>query len=405
MKLVIIIPSFPKLSENFIVNKFRGLLNQGWDLHVICTESDPAEWASFPELENWKDIRQRVHKVWPRRPRWLAALLTPVALLRCGLFNPGGCWRYLSLGWRRFGPDVLRRLYLDAELIVLQPHLIHFEFGALAVDRMYLKALLGCKVTISFRGYDLNFVGLETPNYYREIWEQADALHFLGQDLWHRAKHRGCLPNKSHMLIPPAVDPLYLNPSIQHHYKIVGTPQRPLRIVSVGRLEWIKGYEFALQAVKALVDQGLPCEYRIVGGGSHLEAIAFARHQLGLKDVVELLDYRSPEEVKASLIWADVFLHAAVSEGFCNAVMEAQAMQLPVVCTDAGGLPENVIDDETGFVVPRRNPQALAEKLNLLAHAPSLRERMGQAGRERVQTHFRLEDQIAAFERFYQDFC
>ena len=77
-------------------------------------------------------------------------------------------------------------------------------------------------------------------------------------------------------------------------------------------------------------------------------------------------------------------------------------MLLPVVCSDAGGLAENVVNGETGFVVPRRSPQAIAEKLILLASNPAVRQRMGLAGRQRVITCFQLIDQISAFDRFYR---
>lgn len=53
--------------------------------------------------------------------------------------------------------------------------------------------------------------------------------------------------------------------------------------------------------------------------------------------------------------WADVLLHSVISEGFCNVVVEAQAHGVPVVCTDAGGLPDNVEREITGVVVPRRD--------------------------------------------------
>jgi glycosyltransferase involved in cell wall biosynthesis len=96
-----------------------------------------------------------------------------------------------------------------------------------------------------------------------------------------------------------------------------------------------------------------------------------------------------------------VLLHAAVSEGFCNAVVEAQAMALPVICTDADGLLENIVDGTTGFLAPRRDVHALADKLLLLAHDPALRQQLGQAGAERVRANFRLEDQMAAFEQLY----
>ncbi len=108
-------------------------------------------------------------------------------------------------------------------------------------------------------------------------------------------------------------------------------------------------------AVRKLVDRGVQCEYRIVGEGDFLGAVAFARHQLGLGDRVTFVGSGSRDLVRAEMQKADVLLHAAVSEGFCNAVLEAQAMKLPVVCTDADGLPENVENGVTGIVVARRD--------------------------------------------------
>jgi colanic acid/amylovoran biosynthesis glycosyltransferase len=139
-----------------------------------------------------------------------------------------------------------------------------------------------------------------------------------------------------------------------------------------------------------------------VGDGAYAEAIALARHELGLERAVHLLKELAPSEIPAQMRWADVLLHAAVSEGFCNAVTEAQAMELPVVCSDADGLSENVADGQTGFVVPRRDARALADKLALLAGDPGLRRRLGEAGRQRVLTRFQRSDQIAALDRFYR---
>jgi colanic acid/amylovoran biosynthesis glycosyltransferase len=133
-----------------------------------------------------------------------------------------------------------------------------------------------------------------------------------------------------------------------------------------------------------------------------LGPLAFARRQLGVEKSVHFLGGLPPAKVREEMLAADVFLHASVSEGFGNAVIEAQAMGLPVLCSDAGGLPENVVDGETGFVVPRRDSQALAKKLAVLARDPALRHRMGQAGRARAMERFRLDDQIEAFDRLYR---
>ena len=401
MRVVLLVTAFPKLSETFIVNKFVGLADRNWDVHVVCAQHDHSEWSSFSELQRRPHLSQRVHRAWLQRPRWLAMIMLPVALLRCISVNPLGCLRYLFKGWPRFGFDVFRRLYFDAELVVLKPALVHLEFGTLGADRMHLGDLLNCEVVVSFRGYDLNHVGLEDPNSYEEVWKKASALHFLGQDLWQRAQRRGCGPGKNYMLIPPAISTELFDPANRRHHEVAGTTRRPLRILSVGRLDWKKGYDYGLQAVKRLVERGIQCEYRIVGEGDYMEAVAFARYQFGLEGVVQLLGRRSADELLAELTWADVLLHSSVSEGFCNAVLEAQSMMLPVVCSDAGGLPENVSDAVTGFVVPRRQPEALAEKMAMLAKDPELRQRMGLAGRQRVQRDFSLPDQLDSFESLY----
>jgi colanic acid/amylovoran biosynthesis glycosyltransferase len=402
MRIVLVVAAFPRLSETFIVSKFLGLLDRGLDLHVVCQGSDPQEYARFPQLQSRPGRLRRVRVSWPARPRWLAACLIPAALIRCLIRNPAGTSRYLRRGWRQFRVDTLRQLYLESELIAGRPGLIHFEFGPLAVGRTLLKEALGCRMVVSFRGYDLNYVGLDREEYYRDVWESADALHLLGEDLWRRAQGRGCPSDKPHALISPAIDTDFFRPGDRERAEVVGTPERPLRLLSVGRLEWKKGYEYALQAVRLLINRQIHCDYRIIGEGSYVEWVTLARHQLGLEEVVQLQGAQSRDEVREQHRWADVFLHAAVSEGFCNAVLEAQAMRLPVVCTDADGLAENVLDGVTGWVVPRRNPQAIADKLCALALDPALRDRMGCAGRERVVARFGLADQIAAFEALYR---
>src|SRR5262249_41131951 len=163
-----------------------------------------------------------------------------------------------------------------------------------------------------------------------------------------------------------------------------------------------KGYDYGLEAIALLRDVDVYCEYRIIGDGEYLEALAFAAHQLGLTGV-EFMGATSRVVVREQMRRADVLLHSAVSEGFCNAVTEAASMCLPVVCSDADGLPENVLDGITGFIVPRRDPRSLSERIVELAESPELRQRMGCAARQRVLTRFRLEDQITAFSDLYED--
>jgi len=401
-RLVMILSSFPQVSETFIVSKFLGLLDRSWDVHIVTNRINNKAWSLFPELAKGSAARGRVHQTWPIQPRWLVPFLMIPALVYCLFSAPSTTLRYLRFGWTRFGVGVFKHFYLDVPLIRLSPDILHFEFGTLAVNKSYLKKLFRCKFTVSFRGYDLNFVGLSDHQYFGDLWNEVDGCHLLSEHLWERAVERGCPPHVFHRLIPPAVNLAEFSSQKKESFHDIGTTERPLRVISVGRLEWKKGYEHALQAIRLLSEKGVEITYHIIGDGNYKTPLYFARHQMNLTGIVEFLGLLPHTEVLEKLAWADVLLHTSLSEGFCNVVLEAQAMSLPVVCSDAGGLPENVVDGVTGFVVPRRDPIAMAEKLATLARDGQLRHRMGLAGRKRVETHFRIEDQLDAFEDFYE---
>lgn len=170
-----------------------------------------------------------------------------------------------------------------------------------------------------------------------------------------------------------------------------------IRVVGVGTLIWGKDYEHALLAIRKGVDAGADLRLDLVGDGPDRQHLQFAIDDLGLGDRVRLLGKRPTAEVAALLRAADVFLHTSCSEGISNAVLEAMATGLPVVTTDVGGMAEAVRDGIDGFLVPVRDADATAAALVRLARDPELRDRMGSAGRGRVTSDFRLDDQITAF--------
>lgn len=356
-RVLLVTRNFPFVSQTFVADQFLHLLARGWDIHVTAKHSEDRWWANYPLMAGEPSIRAQVH-------------LSD---------DPGA---------------VIREL---------EPALVHFEFGALAVGEMDEAIATGAASVVSFRGYDINFTQLQEPGYYDEIWEHADLLHCCSEALWERCQERGCPPDKPHRIIPGGVDLDFFDPGKRPTPEIAGVRERPLRILSVGRLVWTKGHDLAIQALRMLIDQGIEATLTIVGGGAMADELRFAAWDLGVFDRVHLTGSLPRRRVRAAMKKADVFLAASYSEGFGISVLEAQAMQLPVVCTDADGLKENVVDGETGFVVPRREAAPLADRLALLARVPKLRAAMAHAGRERVTQHFRIDQDIDAFEWLYYD--
>jgi len=387
MRVALVVHRFPERSEGFLVDHALGLLGQGVDVHVVADTVDRAAVA-----EQAPDLVGRVHPSpagHPRRPAVALAVLTGV------LRAPVATARYLFAS-RGLGSGRSARLARDLPLLGLAPDVVHTEFLTLARSRTHLPAVLGCRLTSSVRGYDVAYAFLDQPGAYAAVWPALTRLHVLGPDLWRRAQERGCPADLPHQVITPAVDATAVPTADPGG-------DGPLRLISVGRLHWKKGHHHVLEALARLRADGVDASLRIVGDGPDLEAVAFARHQLGLDDAVTFVRGLDRVGVGAELAQAQVFVHGAVSEGFGNAVLEAQAAGLPVVTTDAEGLADNIEPGVTGILVPRRDPVAMAEALADLAGDPRRRVALGQAGRERARRRFGPEDQHAAFVAFFAE--
>ncbi len=160
-----------------------------------------------------------------------------------------------------------------------------------------------------------------------------------------------------------------------------GLRPEQVAVCTVANLRRAKGYPDLLAAAKTVIDEGHDVVFLAVGQGP-LEAEIKAQHaELGLDDRFRLLGYRG--DAIQILAASDIFALASLFEGYPIAVMEAMAAGLPIVATDAGGVPDAVHDGVDGFVVPRGDPQALAAALSKVISDPELRASMSQhaAGR------------------------
>lgn len=156
------------------------------------------------------------------------------------------------------------------------------------------------------------------------------------------------------------------------------------QVLMVARLERPKDPLLAIDALAQLREH--PWHFTLVGDGPLREPVEARVSEQGLLDRVTLAGTAS--DVPERLASSHVFLLASRREGLPLSVLEAMRAGLPVVSTDAGGVREAVADGETGFVVPRDDVASLADSLRALIVDPSLRARMGAAGRARYESDF-----------------
>ena len=162
-----------------------------------------------------------------------------------------------------------------------------------------------------------------------------------------------------------------------------------------------KGYEMILQALPKILAACPNVHYLIVGDGdaAYEKTLRALVRTLGLERTVHFAGFQ--EDVYPWLAAMDIYVHPALMEGFGIAVLEAMAMEKPVVASRVGGIPEVVQDGVTGFLVPPEDPEALALALLRLLQEPYTRQCMGRAGRERVEAHFTLERTMMTLQSLY----
>jgi glycosyltransferase involved in cell wall biosynthesis len=156
--------------------------------------------------------------------------------------------------------------------------------------------------------------------------------------------------------------------------------ERP-RVVMVGRFADGKGHGVLLDAVESMeADVGSVC---IVGDGPLYSDFEQAIANRGLSERVFLTGYR--DDIPAVLAASDVLVLPSFREGTPRVITEAMASSLPVIATDIAGIPEQVVDGTTGYLIPTGNSEILANRLEELLSNRTLRERMGERGKERAE--------------------
>jgi glycosyltransferase involved in cell wall biosynthesis len=172
----------------------------------------------------------------------------------------------------------------------------------------------------------------------------------------------------------------------------------PPVLVTVGRLQTPKDQLTLVRALSELRDRDFRAV--LVGEGPDRSSLQGEVARLGLARKVELAGEQSG--VCDLLAAAHVFVLASRSEALPLSVLEAMAARLPVVASRVGGVPEIVVEGETGFLVPPGDPSSLARALRRLLDDPHLRQRLGAAGRVRVEAHFRLDVSLGAHLDLYR---
>jgi len=286
---------------------------------------------------------------------------------------------------------------------------VHFANRA-AHTAVFLKEISGIPFSVTAHGQDF-MKDLGSDDLLREICAAAEFV--AAETDYSRDLLRQRCPNSA-----AKIHKVYNGIDMERFPALGDESARPAvapyhlpRIVSVGRLVAFKGFDELIDACAELARHRIDFFCDIIGDGRLRETLQEKVKQLDLSSRVNLLGSLSQAAVLDKLQAADIFALASTTDTqgatdvFPTVILEAMASARAVVSTRLAGIPELVVDGQTGMLAPPGDSTALADALEQLLRDPELRLRFGHAGRARIEQHFRIEQTVAPLMEMLERSC
>ena len=364
MKITYLVSKFPKLSETFVLGQITSLIDRGHDVEIVSIYE--------PDEEIRHDTVDKYNL--PDNTHYLRKTSSDIGIA--------------------LDPDLLKALVFT--------DIIHAHFAAYPASwAMKLSRMFGIPYVVTTHAYDIYInPDIETMT---EKFDSASRIVSISE--YNRNYLSELFGNK----YDNKIDVIRCGIDTDKFKSAAKVTHENIRILFVGRLIEKKAPLDALKAFAKVCETRENAELRIIGSGEQESDIKSGIREYGLENRVVMLGEKTRSEVMEELAGADIFFLPSKTaangdrEGIPVSILEASSSGVPVASTRHTGIPEAVIDGETGFLVQERDIQSMAEKLIRLIENPELRFRMGKAGRERVEKYFTREREIDELEKLFSD--
>jgi len=388
IRLGYLVPEFPGQTHAFFWREIQSLAGMGVECELISTRVPPSKVMSSHAWS--QEAAARTTYLWP--PAAGGMLSGVGAIIRSG---PAGWWRVgatlarsktggFKTKVRLFGLAVAGGHVAAIARRRQWRHLHVHSCGDAAFVALFAQLVSGIPYSLTLHG-PLADYGPNQPMKWSRAAFGVVITHKLLEEV------RTVLGASA----PPEIDiaPMGVNVNLFRRKGLYrpwnGTG--PFRIFSTGRLNPAKGQGDLIRAVALLRGQGIDARLEIAGADDAPGSDQPTRdklneliHELNLQDYATLLGAVSEQEVREKLEASHVFALASLCEPLGVAIMEAMSMELPVVATRAGGVPEMVSDGVEGILVEPQNPADIARALERVARDENLAGRLACAGRKKI---------------------
>ena len=401
MRIAFLLDTFPKTSETFIINQLVGLIERGHSVEIFSRYRN-SDQPVHPDVSKYQLIDRTQYLIPATRKE--RAVVAAKSILKSRWRERLDLLRSINVQNGR-ATFIRERLYGRGLLPKQATYdVIHCHFGPMGIFGQRLRdigALHGTLLT-TFHGYDIaSYVAEHGPTVYRDLFQKGDAFTCSSNFIRGKLIAAGCDPAKI-IRFRLGTD---LTKFDFRERTLEG--DGAVRLITVARLVEKKGLQYSIKAFANLVKEFPNLEYDIVGDGPLRHDLSVLIQQLDLSSKVKLLGWKTQEEIRQLFLRSHIFVLASVLssdgdfEGQGTVLQEAQAMGLPVVCTNHNGFPDSILDGESGFLVPERDADALSAKLAELIRRPDTWPKIGRRGRAFVEAEFDLSKRNDALVELY----
>ena len=235
----------------------------------------------------------------------------------------------------------------------------------------------------------------------RWVLKRHDALIAVSEEMKKKLVRDGTDPGIIHVLYNSILTERYRRNGCRGYLaEVAGRPTPKPIIGTVGRLSLEKGHKDFIAAVDIVVRKGYECSFVIVGDGPEMPRLREMITSRDLESRVFLTGYlRDPVRVYEDL---DLMVLPSYTEGLPNVVLEAMAMEVPVIATWVGGTPEVIEDGENGILIPPASPEAIDDAVEEFLIKPDRYYSMVQSGKRIVETKFDFRERTRKLETIYE---
>ena len=236
------------------------------------------------------------------------------------------------------------------------------------------------------------------------IWAMNDAISVISQDAQQTLLRHNNIRQDKTLVIYNGIDQNKFNATqVKNQFRnSLGLDSAAHIIGTASRLSSLKDHHTMLESF-CLVLKQLPNSYLLlVGDGPERQALEKHSLQLGISKNVRFLGFKNDNDVINYLSIFNLYVMSSLIEGISLALLEAMAVSRPVVATNVGGNSEVIIEDETGILVPPKDPEKMAQAIIKILQNPDLAKKMGEAGRQMVEEKFTLDGMVHEYESIYE---